>query len=214
MTPRTETPQNFRMYVRAEVVVVHKTRETFGGLSNMAPGFPIRINGVRIATSEALYQACRFPHLPNVQREIIEQHSPMTAKMKSKSHREDSREDWDQVRTKIMRWCLRVKLSQNFEEFSRLLLSTKDRSIVEQSSKDDYWGAKLMGVAHETLIGRNILGRLLMELREEIKNDAVGARQAVSPPNIPNFLFLGEKVVLQKEDRDSEDLAVRQTDLL
>ena len=61
-----------RTYVRSEVVVVYKTKETFGGLSNMASGFPLQINGVRILTSEALYQACRFPHMPEVQREIIE----------------------------------------------------------------------------------------------------------------------------------------------
>lgn len=50
----------------------YKTKEDFGGLSNMAPGCPLQINGVRIPTAEALYQACRFPHLPDLQREIIE----------------------------------------------------------------------------------------------------------------------------------------------
>ena len=64
----------------------------------MASGFPIRINGVRVLTSEALYQACRFPHRPEVQRLIIEQTSPMTAKMKGKPYRDDSRPDWDSVR--------------------------------------------------------------------------------------------------------------------
>jgi len=150
-----DRPENslLRTYVRSEAVVVYKTKEDFGGLSNMASGYPLHINGVRILTTEALYQACRFPHMPEVQREIIGQHSPMTAKMKSKPHRKDSRPDWDDVRHKVMRWCLRVKLAQNYEEFGLLLLATRDRPIVEQSRKDDYWGAKLADEAGETLIG-------------------------------------------------------------
>ena len=183
-----------RTYVRGEAVVVYKTKEDFGGLSNMASGYPLQINGVRILTTEALYQACRFPHMPEVQREIIGQHSPMTAKMKSKPHRKDSRPDWDDVRYKVMRWCLRVKLAQNYEEFGRLLLATRDRPIVEQSRKDDYWGAKLADEAGNTLIGQNVLGRLLMELREKLKDDAEGALKTVLPLGIPDFLLLGKPI--------------------
>src|SRR5579859_3354816 len=102
-----------RTYDPAKAAVFCKTTEGFGGLSNMAGGFPLRVNGINILTSEALYQACRFPHLPEVQRLIIEQKSPMTAKMKSKPYRDQSRSDWDSVRVRIMRWCLRVKLAQN-----------------------------------------------------------------------------------------------------
>ena len=183
-----------RTYVRREAVVFYKTKEDFGGLSNMASGYPLQINGVRILTAEALYQACRFPHLPDVQREIIEQHSPMTAKMKSKPHRKDSRPDWNEVRYKVMRWCLRVKLAQNYEEFGRLLLVTRNRPIVEQSRKDDYWGAKLADERGETLIGQNVLGRLLMELREKLKEDLEGALKTVPPLGIPDFLLLSRPI--------------------
>lgn len=183
-----------RTYVRGEVVVVHKTKEDFGGLSNMASGYPLHINGVRILTTEALYQACRFPHMPEVQREIIGQHSPMTAKMRSKPYRKDSRADWDDVRYKVMRWCLRVKLAQNYEEFGRLLLATHDRPIVEQSRKDAYWGAKLSDENGDTLIGQNVLGRLLMELREKLKDDADGTLKTVLPLGIPDFLLLSKPI--------------------
>lgn len=189
----TDKPESclLRTYVRAEVVIVYKTKEDFGGLSNMAAGYPLQINGVRILTTEALYQACRFPHLAEVQQEIIGQHSPMTAKMKSKPHRRNSRLDWEEVRYKVMRWCLRVKLAQNYEEFGRLLLATRGRPIVEQSRKDDYWGAKLAGEVGDTLIGQNVLGRLLMELREKLRDDTEGALKAVPPLSIPDFLLLG-----------------------
>lgn len=183
-----------RTYVRDEVAVVYKTKEGFGGLSNMASGYPLQINGIRILTTEALYQACRFPHMPELQREILGQQSPMTAKMKSKPHRKNSRSDWDEVKYKVMRWCLRVKLAQNYEEFGRLLLATGDRPIVEQSRKDDYWGAKLAEETGDTLIGQNILGRLLMELREKLKDDLDGALKTVPPLGIPNFLLLGNPI--------------------
>lgn len=183
-----------RTYIRSEVIVVYKTKDTFGGLSNMASGYPLQINGVRILTSEALYQACRFPHMPEVQWEIIEQHSPMTAKMKSKPYRKDSRPDWYEVRHKVMRWCLRVKLAQNYEEFGRLLLTTCDKSIVEQSRKDDFWGAKLADEAGDILVGQNVLGRLLMELREKLKGDAEGVLKTVPSLGIPDFMLLGKSV--------------------
>jgi len=181
-----------RTYDPSASVVFLKTNERFGGLSNMAPGFPLRVNGVRIRTSEALYQACRFPHLPDVQRKIIDEHSPMTAKMRSKPFRKDSRPDWDAARVKIMRWCLRVKLAQNWREFGRLLLATGDRPIVEQSRKDDFWGAK---VAEDgTLVGMNVLGRLLMELREQLKGDEAESLQFIEPLAISEFLLLGQPI--------------------
>lgn len=199
MTSRRSDPvqvesQLLRTYHRAEVVVFFRTKEDFGGLSNMASGYPLRIHGVRILTTEALYQACRFPHLPDVQREIIKQQSPMTAKMKSKPYRKDSRSDWNDVRYKVMRWCLRVKLAQNYKEFGRLLLATRDRSIVEQSRNDDYWGAKITDEYGEILIGQNVLGRLLMELRELLKLDSEGKLKAVPELNIPDFLLFGRPI--------------------
>ena len=182
-----------RIYQRAEAVVVYKTKEDFGGLSNMASDYPLLVNGVRLLTSEALYQACRFPLLAEVQREIIDQKSPMTAKMKSKPHRSKTRPDWDSVRFKIMRWCLRVKLAQNYNKFGNLLLSTDDKPIVEQSRNDDYWGAKVVD-GDITLIGQNVLGRLLMELRERLRQDTQSQLLTVEPLSIPDFLLLGNPI--------------------
>lgn len=182
-----------RTYRRTESVVFLKTDEPFGGLSNMAGGYPIHVNGLRIHTSEALYQVCRFPHLPDVQRMIIGQFSPMTAKMRSKPYRKDSRLDWDQVRVRIMRWCLRMKLANNWSTFSELLLRTAERPIVEESRKDAFWGAKASGDG-STLVGMNVLGRLLMELREQVKQQGREAMLDVAPPQIPQFLLLGRPI--------------------
>src|ERR1039458_6253647 len=134
-------PVESRTYRRQECAVFRKTDERFGGLSNMAPGYPLCVNGVPVWTAEAIYQACRFPHLPDVQRLILDQTSPMTAKMRSKPYREQSRADWDDVRLQVMRWCLRAKLVQNWEKFTALLLTTGEKPIVEDSRRDDFWGA-------------------------------------------------------------------------
>ena len=194
-----------RTYSPGASVVFLKTKERFGGLSNMAGGFPLCMNGIPIRTSEALYQACRFPHLPDVQRLIIEQRSPMTAKMRGKPH--PSRPDWDAVRVKIMRWCLRVKLAQNWKAFGDLLLKTGDQPIVEQSRRDDFWGAKVMDDG--SLVGMNVLGRLLMELREQLKADTGERLKIVEPLLIPDFLLFQQPIrkVYDGEYHDTPETA-------
>jgi len=197
-----------RTYDPASSVVFCKTDEDFGGLSNMAPGFPLCVNRIDIRTSEALYQACRFPYHPDVQRLIIEQRSPMTAKMRSKPHRRDTREDWNTVRVKIMRWCLRVKLSQHLDTFGVLLLRTGNRDIVERKRTADFWGTK--STDDGLLVGENVLGRLLMELREELKTTDSNRWKTVQPPDISDFLLLQKPVTMVF----SGDRIDRQADML
>ncbi|MFK7060257.1 NADAR family protein [Flavobacterium oreochromis] len=154
----------FRNYNIHEVVTFRKTTEKFGGLSNMAAGYGVVVNNVIIPSAEHLYQAMRYPHYPQIQNEIISQVSPMTAKMISKKYYKYSRPDWDFVRIKIMRWVLEIKLSQNWDKFNELLLTTENKAIVEFTYKDKVWGAVQEG---NHLVGINALGRLLMELREK-----------------------------------------------
>ena len=181
-----------KIYKRSGATVFHKTKEAFGDLSNMAAGYPIKINGTHILTSEALYQACRYPHLPDIQKAIISEASPMAAKMKSKPYRKShSRPDWEEQKVAIMEWCLRTKLAMNRTEFSRFLLATKDKPIVEQSAKDPFWGALV--VDDDTLKGQNILGQLLVGLREEIKAGNV-EHGFVEPLSIPDFMLYGQPI--------------------
>jgi len=185
--------KHIRYYDKNHCIVFCKTKEEFGGLSNMAAGFPICVNGVPIRTSEALYQMCRYPNIPELQEKIINQKSPMTAKMVAKPYRTQTRSDWDDIRIRVMRWCLRVKLAQNWDIFSSLILSTNDLPIVEHSKKDMFWGAKLEKEG-DLLVGMNILGRLLMELRQEILSGPRAELLQVEPPQIKDFLIFGENV--------------------
>ncbi|WP_129022066.1 NADAR family protein [Edaphocola flava] len=177
---------NIRTYSIDDVVVFRKTTEKFGGLSNMASGFSINVNGIIIKSAEHLYQAMRFPLNPDIQNEILSEHSPMTAKMISRKYRDKyTRPDFEQNKFKIMKWVLDIKLSQNWNTFGKLLLETGNSPIVEYSNRDQIWGAKKDG---DNYVGMNALGRLLMELREEnVKKDIHNF--CIQPLDIPAFLL-------------------------
>jgi ribA/ribD-fused uncharacterized protein len=181
-------------YRRADCAVFRKTAETWGEYSNMAPGFPVVVNGVCAFTSEALYQCCRFPHLPDVQRTILAQASPMAAKMKGKPHRKTSRPDFDALRVRIMWWALRAKLAGNLRLFGRVLLASGSRPIVEDSHKDTYWGATADPARPDVLTGRNVLGRLLVRLRDGLRERGEDAVRVVEPPGIEDFVLVGDPI--------------------
>jgi ribA/ribD-fused uncharacterized protein len=188
-----------RAFVRAESVTFKKTDEPFGGLSNMCGGYPVFVNQSRILTTEHLYQICRFPDHPEIQKEILLTKSPMGAKMVAKKHKAKTREDWESeggfgVRVEVMRWCLRLKLAANGERFRGLLLSTKASPIVEESHKDAFWGAKVLKEDAGVLFGRNVLGHLLMELRDRLSRESEAELKRVPVPGIANFKVLGRPV--------------------
>src|SRR4051794_30207681 len=89
-----------------DCVVFHKTNEVVdnmlvGGLSNMSGAFPLAVAGAAVRSSEALYQACRFPHQPGWQREILAARNGMQAKMAAKKEsrrRLHTRPDWEEIK--------------------------------------------------------------------------------------------------------------------
>lgn len=192
-----------KVYSKDECIVFSKTSGPFGGLSNMAPGYSLFVNEINIANTEILYQCCRFPLFPKVQREMISIENPMDAKRIARKYDKYTRQDWDYVRVDIMRWCLKVKLVQNFDVFSELLAKTNNKPIVEYSVKDPFWGA----IPYEkgTLQGKNVLGRLLMELRETKKTNK--KMESVDPLTIPAFLLFNNPIdVVHSTEYNIEDL--------
>ena len=96
-----------------------------------------------------------------------------------------------------MKWCLRVKLAQNWLVFGDLLQQTGSKDIVEDSRKDDFWGA--IKDANGEFHGRNVLGRLLMELREKLQADPDRLKQ-VEPVKLGEFTLLGESIPIIMAD--------------
>jgi len=160
-------------------VIIRGVEEEYGWLGNMSP-HPVKYEGKWWLTAEALFQALRFPmgavndEGENIREIIHAQKSPMAAKMKSKRYKDKrnitpmGNEDLEN-----MKIVLRLKFKCNCNPLERDLLATGDRFIVEDCSNRPtvsglFWGAKRL--ADGTWGERNMLGKLLMELRTEIRN--------------------------------------------
>ena len=181
-----------REYNQYDSVVFRKTTEKWGGLSNMARGYPVFVNGIKIQSSETLYQAMRFTGHPDVQKEILSQNNPMYGKRISRKYDSLTRASWDEDRVAIMKWAVCVKLCQNWDDFSALLLSTGNKPIVEYSEKDQFWGAKSIG--NHTYSGMNVLGRILMLLRDACEHRGQQAFKLIPPPSLADFYIFGQSV--------------------
>lgn len=174
-------------YDAEECAAFRRANLQWGGFSNMSSAYPLNVNGHHIRTSEAIYQALKFPGNADVQREIIAERNPINAKRISRRHeRLWSRPDWhQQVKIKVMYWCLEVKLAQNFQPMSELLIASQGLHIVESSDKDAYWGARPVPGG---FTGQNVLGRLLMRLRRRLlEADQADDLKVVPPLEIPDF---------------------------
>ena len=69
------------------------------------------------------------------------------------------RKNWDIIRNDIMKKGLFAKFTQN-ELLRKKLLETENKILIENSPYDSYWG--------NAKNGKNMLGKLLMEIRDEI----------------------------------------------
>jgi ribA/ribD-fused uncharacterized protein len=149
------------------------SRKPWGWLGNMSP-FPIEFNGKTWRTTEALFQAMRFPEDSPIRELIRDEKSPMTAKNVAKSHQSSmtviqlSEED---VENMVV--CLRLKLEQH-PELQEELMTSEDREIIEDVTSRGRQGSNLFwgGLLNERQEweGHNQLGKLWMELREELNN--------------------------------------------
>ena len=72
-----ESKNNTRKYHKSECIAFRSTKEEFGALSNMAGGFPIKIEEHWIKNSEVLYQALKYPNYPEIQKHIFHVKSPI-----------------------------------------------------------------------------------------------------------------------------------------
>lgn len=155
-------------YPVADCVAIRKVKEPWGILGNFA-ATPIIINNVSFKTSEQLFQLMKFKDAESVLAVYQANNPKMIAKHWEKTHR---REDWGQMIVDAMKFCLGLKYEQN-EAFCQELENTKGKYIVEDQTSfpkktPDTWGVKQQG---DNFVGPNLLGRLLMELRDTGKLD-------------------------------------------
>ena len=151
-------------YPAEKCVCIRKVKDEWGELGNFART-PLNINGVPFKNSEQLFQLMKFTDEEPVKAVYQATNPKYTAKHWEKTHR---RADWGSIIVDAMKFCLMVKFEQS-ESFREKLLQTKDFFIVEDQTSflkklADTWGTKLVGAEY---VGPNLLGRLLMELREK-----------------------------------------------
>lgn len=80
---------------------------------------------------------------------------------------------WRMKEQTVMKEALLMKFQQN-EHLKRKLLETKLMPLVEANPRDKFWGAGIaihdeVKLAQGTYPGRNSLGKLLMQVREELR---------------------------------------------
>lgn len=168
------------VYDPAAVCAFMRSRERYGALSNMTGGFPLIVNGLDFQSSEGLFQALKFPHNSGRQRQIAEARSGMDAKKRAWDAGAKPMPGWDDIRIAAMAQTLAEKLRQHPARFGDALAETGNRPIVEKSYRDSFWGAQPRAAG---LIGCNVLGRLLRELRDalyEQRNSTAAAQEFAS----------------------------------
>jgi N-glycosidase YbiA len=131
--------------------------------SNFSP-HPVLINGVAYKTSEHRFQAAKAT-TPARAVEITLAPTPMDAARMGRDRGHPLREDWEQVKEQIMLDTLRAKFTQN-DCCCEALLGTGDAYLEERTKNDGYWGS---GTDEAGGTGKNRLGYLLMQVRDELR---------------------------------------------
>lgn len=132
----------------------------YGFLSNFYHA-PLDIDGRVWPTAEHYYQAMKSAD-QSEQEMIRGLATPKEAKFAG-SHLA-LRENWEGMKEWVMLRALRAKFSQH-ADLGRMLLATGEAILHEDSPWDTYWGhAKGKGLCR--------LGALLMQVREELKEQA------------------------------------------
>lgn len=120
---------------------------------------------------EHFFQAMKFPGDPAWQETIRTASSPVIARAKALDRAHPKRGDWDAINERVMKQGIKAKFEQN-PELLALLLSTGDRKLLEASTTDDIWGIGRTGK------GENKMGKLLMEVRQELTGARPDLRMA------------------------------------
>lgn len=157
----------------AEIYKFYATRD-WG--SNFHPS-RITYNGMTGDTVEHIYQACKFAQTdPSYAQQVLTAPTPTATKRLGSVKSRPLDPNWDivyatdpyigEIRYKdwIMYSILKVKFS--IPHFEQQLLATGDMILVEDSPSDFYWGWRNGG--------KNMLGKLLMRIRSEIRSQKNG----------------------------------------
>lgn len=139
---------------------MEKINRFVGNYSFLNNFFPstIYINGQSYPTVEHAYQAHKT--LDQFTREVIRNaKDPMSAKKMGKGL--ILRDDWTLIKVDLMRTFIKLKFENPI--LRELLLATGEATLIQEN----LWNDKFWGVTKG--IGENWLGKIIMEVRDEIQ---------------------------------------------
>ncbi len=146
----------------SKIIKFYSQNDEYGEFSNFA-AYPIVLKKKKWPTSEHYFQAQKFKDVQH-QEQIRKANSPMLAARLGRDRKKKQRKDWESVKVNIMYDAVLAKFSQH-EDLKQLLLTTGDAMLIEHTSNDSYWGDGGHGR------GRNMLGQILMRIREVFKEE-------------------------------------------
>ena len=119
---------------------------------------PVIFDGIKYQNNEAAFQAqkCIDPK----ERSKFSELNPSEAKKLGRKI--ELRSDWEDVKVDLMKKIVFAKFTQN-PDLTLELLNTKDEELVEGNN----WNDKIWGKVNGE--GQNLLGKILMEVREYIR---------------------------------------------
>ena len=125
----------------------------------------LEYEGIIYCSTEAAFQAAKT--LIPTTRAKIARMSPSDAKKAGRSLA--LRSDWEDIKDKVMYDVCYAKFSQN-EHLKDRLLATGDEELIEGNTwHDNCWGNCICEKCKD-IKGENRLGKILMRIREELRN--------------------------------------------
>ena len=116
-------------------------------------------------TTEHYFQSQKFID-PSIQHNIIDCNTPKEASTIGRDRNLPIREDWDTIRVQIMYDAVYEKFKQN-PEICKKLIATGDAYIIEETTKENFWGC---GPDYN---GQNTYGKILCEVRKQLRNEVI-----------------------------------------
>ena len=115
-------------------------------------------DGIFYKTSEHYYQSKKFDD-PDVVNRIINAKTPKEASIIGRDRNNKKRENWKEIKKDVMFEAVLYKFLNN-EEIKDKLLKTGNEEIIEETTKESYWGC---GPNHD---GENNYGKILCKVRD------------------------------------------------
>jgi ribA/ribD-fused uncharacterized protein len=148
------------------VIHFYSASGEYGCFSNFSR-HPVFLKGKRWPTSEHYFQAQKFAGTEH-EEAVRRCKTPREAADLGRSRKLPLRRDWEKVKDSVMREAVLAKFTQH-DDLRAVLLGTGEAEIVEHTARDSYWGDGGDGS------GRNMLGRILMSARTELRARCPGA---------------------------------------